>query len=97
MYQRVTPKIFNKISNASSSKEAWAILVKMYGDGEKNKKDPRVGKCYEGLWEKISYQQVLDKILRTLPQLFDHVAVAIEESTNLDTMEIEELQHYLEA
>ncbi|RDY14593.1 hypothetical protein CR513_00321, partial [Mucuna pruriens] len=38
MYQCVTPKIFNKISNASTSKEAWAILVKMYGDGEKNKK-----------------------------------------------------------
>ncbi|RDX61554.1 hypothetical protein CR513_60204, partial [Mucuna pruriens] len=38
MYQCVTPKIFNKISNASTSKEAWVILVKTYGDGQKNKK-----------------------------------------------------------
>ncbi|RDX67229.1 hypothetical protein CR513_53916, partial [Mucuna pruriens] len=38
MYQCVTPKIFNKISNVSTSKDAWAILVKIYGDGEKNKK-----------------------------------------------------------
>ncbi|RDX92871.1 hypothetical protein CR513_24943, partial [Mucuna pruriens] len=46
--------------------------------------------------EKISNQQVVDKILRTLPQPFDHVVVAIEESKNLDTMEIKELQHSLE-
>ncbi|RDX94698.1 hypothetical protein CR513_22890, partial [Mucuna pruriens] len=47
--------------------------------------------------EKISDQQVVDKILRTLQQPFDHMAVAIQESKNLDTMEIEELQHSLEA
>ncbi|RDY14592.1 hypothetical protein CR513_00320, partial [Mucuna pruriens] len=47
--------------------------------------------------KKISDQQVVDKILRTLPQPFDHVAVVIEESKKLDKMEIEELQHSLEA
>ena len=30
-------KIFNKISKASTSKDAWDILEKTYGDGEKNK------------------------------------------------------------
>ena len=34
--------------------------------------------------------------MRTLPPQFDHVVVAIEESRNLDIMEIEELQHSLE-
>ncbi|RDY04584.1 hypothetical protein CR513_11676, partial [Mucuna pruriens] len=38
IYQCVNSKIFNKISSASTSKEAWEILVKTYGDGEKNKK-----------------------------------------------------------
>ncbi|RDY00254.1 hypothetical protein CR513_16594, partial [Mucuna pruriens] len=38
IYQCVNSKIFNKISNASTSKEAWEILVKTYGDQENNKK-----------------------------------------------------------
>ncbi|KOM56838.1 hypothetical protein LR48_Vigan10g273000 [Vigna angularis] len=38
LYQCVSPKIFNKISKASTAKEVWDILVKMYGDGDKNKK-----------------------------------------------------------
>ncbi|RDX78420.1 hypothetical protein CR513_41316, partial [Mucuna pruriens] len=37
-FQDVIEVIFNKISNASTSKEAWEILVKTYGDGEKNMK-----------------------------------------------------------
>ena len=47
--------------------------------------------------DKIPDELVVDKILRTLPPRFDHVVVAIEESRNLDGMEIEELQHSLEA
>lgn len=47
--------------------------------------------------EVIFDQQMVDKILRTQPPQYDHVAVAIEESKDLDTMEIEDLQHSLEA
>ncbi|XP_006603521.1 uncharacterized protein [Glycine max] len=47
--------------------------------------------------DKISDEQVVDKILRTLPPRLDRVAIVIEESRNLDIMEIEELQHSLEA
>ncbi|RDX69078.1 Copia protein, partial [Mucuna pruriens] len=46
--------------------------------------------------EKVTDQQVVDKILRTLPPEFDYVAIAIEESKDLDSMEVEELQHSLE-
>ncbi|RDX82187.1 hypothetical protein CR513_37052, partial [Mucuna pruriens] len=91
IYQCVNLKIFNKISNASTSKEAWEILVKTYGDGEKNKKNSRTSQCNKSL------QGVVDKILRTLPPEFDYVAAAIEESNDLDTVEVEELQHSLEA
>ena len=45
--------------------------------------------------EIISDQQVVDKILRTLPPQFHHVAIVIEESKDLYTMWIEELQHSL--
>jgi len=38
IYQCVGPKIFNKISKATTAKECWEILMKTYGDGDKNKK-----------------------------------------------------------
>jgi len=41
--------------------------------------------------DSITNQQVVDKILRTLPLRFDHVVVAIEEMKDLDVMEIKEL------
>ncbi|RDX90284.1 hypothetical protein CR513_27871, partial [Mucuna pruriens] len=106
IYQCVNSKIFNKISNVSTVEEAWEILVKTYGDGEKNKKvklqilrrqykllemedSESIANYFDMIQElvnatrnynkKILNQQVADKILRTLPQPFDHVAVAIEE------------------
>jgi len=42
--------------------------------------------------DSITDQQVVDKILRTLPPRFDHVVVAIEETRDLEKMEIEDLQ-----
>jgi len=124
IYQCVNSKIFNKISKATTSKEAWDILEKTYEDGEQNKKIKlqTLRRKYELLTmedkesvadyfdriqelvnamrackEIISYQQVVDKILRTFPPRFHHVVVAIEESKDLDIMQIEELQHSLEA
>ncbi|XP_073221541.1 uncharacterized protein [Cicer arietinum] len=40
---------------------------------------------------------MIEKILRILTQRYDHIVVAIEESKNLDTMKLEDLQSYLEA
>ncbi|XP_047181724.1 uncharacterized protein LOC124848127 [Vigna umbellata] len=45
----------------------------------------------------ITDQYVVDKILRTLTPRFDHVVMVIEETRDLETLEIEELQHSLEA
>ncbi|KAK2352556.1 putative mitochondrial protein [Trifolium repens] len=47
--------------------------------------------------EQISDQQVIEKVLRTLNPQFDHIVVAIEESKDLSTMSINELQNSLEA
>ncbi|GAU10771.1 hypothetical protein TSUD_424420, partial [Trifolium subterraneum] len=47
--------------------------------------------------EQISDQQVVEKVLRTLTPQFDHIVVAIEESKDLSTMSINELQNSLEA
>ncbi|RDX84696.1 hypothetical protein CR513_34206, partial [Mucuna pruriens] len=87
IYQCVNSKIFNKISNASTSKEACEILMKTY----------ELVSAMKTYKEKVTNQQAVEKILRTLPLEFDYVAIAIEESEDLDTMEVEELQHSLEA
>ncbi|XP_017431733.1 uncharacterized protein LOC108339095 [Vigna angularis] len=124
LYQCVSPKIFNKISKADTAKEVWDILVKTYGDGDKNKKiklqelrrqfeilimdeDETVAEYFDKVQElvnklrackdAISDVYIVDKILRTLTPRFDHVVVAIEEARNLETMEIKELLHSLEA
>ncbi|RDX76718.1 putative mitochondrial protein, partial [Mucuna pruriens] len=47
--------------------------------------------------ENVTDQQVVDKILRTLPLEFDYGAATIEELKDLNSMEVEELQHSLEA
>ncbi|XP_004513353.1 uncharacterized protein [Cicer arietinum] len=40
---------------------------------------------------------IIENILRTLTQRYDHIVVAIEESKNLDTMKLEDLQSSLKA
>jgi len=124
LYQCVNSKVFNRISKAETAKEVWDILVKTYGDGDKNKRvkmqtlrwqfecmtmeeSDTVVEYFDKVQEhvnamrackdKVSNQYVADKILQTLPPRFDHVVVAIEETRDLETMELEELQHSLEA
>ncbi|RDX95471.1 hypothetical protein CR513_22010, partial [Mucuna pruriens] len=41
--------------------------------------------------KKVSDQQIVDKILRTLTPQFDHIVVVIEESKDLQRMRVEEL------
>jgi len=45
----------------------------------------------------ITDQYVADKILRSLPPRYDHIMVAIEETRDMETMGLEELQHTLES
>ena len=47
--------------------------------------------------EKLSDQQIVDKIFRTLTPRFDHVDVPIEESKDLDSMGAGKLQNSIEA
>jgi hypothetical protein len=47
--------------------------------------------------ETMTDRSKIEKVLRTLTEKFDHIVVAIEESNDLTTMKIEELQASLEA
>ncbi|XP_073221560.1 uncharacterized protein [Cicer arietinum] len=47
--------------------------------------------------EVMTEVMIIEKILRTLTQRYDHIVMAIEESKNLDTMKLKYLQSSLEA
>lgn len=51
----------------------------------------------KGCGETISKGKIIEKVLRTLPPKFDHIVVAIEESKDLETLKVEELQGSLKA
>ncbi|XP_019427160.1 PREDICTED: uncharacterized protein LOC109335480 [Lupinus angustifolius] len=51
----------------------------------------------KGYGEQISDIMIIEKIMRSLPQKFDFIIVAIEESKDINVMKIEELQSSLEA
>lgn len=51
----------------------------------------------KGCGETITDLQIIEKIMRSMPQQFDFIVVAIEESRNLEELKIEELQSSLEA
>lgn len=47
--------------------------------------------------EDVTDTMIIEKIMRSLPEMFDHIIVAIEESRDVGTLKIEELQSSLEA
>ncbi|XP_019430437.1 PREDICTED: uncharacterized protein LOC109337824, partial [Lupinus angustifolius] len=51
----------------------------------------------KGYGESITNLMIIEKIMRSLPQKFDFIVVAIEESKDITIMKIEELQSSLEA
>ncbi|XP_017412903.1 uncharacterized protein LOC108324464 [Vigna angularis] len=51
----------------------------------------------KGCGEAINDLMIMEKIMRSLPQKFDYIVVAIEELKDLSKMKVEELQNSLEA
>ncbi|XP_019416453.1 PREDICTED: uncharacterized protein LOC109327756 [Lupinus angustifolius] len=51
----------------------------------------------KGCGETVTDLMIIEKIMRSLPQKFDYIVVAIEESKDVSMMRIEELQSSLEA
>jgi len=47
--------------------------------------------------ESMKDSKIMEKVLQTLTSHFDHMVVAIEESKDLESMTVEELQNFLEA
>ncbi|WVZ26234.1 hypothetical protein V8G54_004778 [Vigna mungo] len=92
IHQCVDDMHFEKIQNAASAREAWNILVGYHAEGEKVKKVK-----LQALRRQYEHLLMEDGDKRSLPPMFDHIVVAIEESRDLEKLKIEELQSSLEA
>ncbi|MCH99727.1 F-box protein, partial [Trifolium medium] len=88
IHQCVDLANFQKIENASTSKECWDILEKGHvGDA----------KLKQNCGEDVTDNNIVSKVMRTLSYKFNAIVVAIGEAKDLSTMKVEELQCSLEA
>lgn len=124
IYQAIERPIFDRISKAETSKEAWDILQSIYKGEEKVKKvrlqslrlefeklqmqgNETIADYFSKVTsivnqmatngEVLQDQKVVEKILRSLPQKFDFIVVAIEESKDVSKLSLEDLQASLKA
>ncbi|KAK6148110.1 hypothetical protein DH2020_019022 [Rehmannia glutinosa] len=88
IHQCSDDSMFEKVADATTSKEAWEILAKSLQGVDK------VKKIYG---DKIEDVHVVEKILHSLTPRFDYIVCVIEETKDLDSMSIEELEGSLQA
>ncbi|XP_022876989.1 uncharacterized protein LOC111395229 [Olea europaea var. sylvestris] len=88
IHQALDEATFEKISNATTAKQLWDMLQIACKGKEKAKKR---------LDEDVTNLRLIEKILRSVSEKFDHIVTAIEESKDLEDMTIEELRGSLEA
>ncbi|XP_070030742.1 uncharacterized protein [Nicotiana sylvestris] len=86
---------FEKVADATTSKEAWEILQNSLQGVDKVRKV--VVNQLRRYGEDIEDVRVVEKILRTLTPKFDFVVCVIEESKDLDSMMVEQLEGSLQA
>lgn len=103
IHQRVNGEIFEKITCCENVKEAWSTLEKVRLQALRRKYElPMTNKELMSQLDRlinlanqmrrngdiISNFMKIEKVLRTLTSKYEHIAVALEESKNLDEMKV---------
>ncbi|XP_028208408.1 uncharacterized protein LOC114391623 [Glycine soja] len=94
IHQGLDEAMFELVSNATTSKEAWEILKTSLEGVDKVLAIVNQMKRYGENMEDV---RVVEKILRSLIAKFDYVVCAIEESKDLDSMTVDQLMGSLQA
>ncbi|CAL8991939.1 unnamed protein product, partial [Prunus brigantina] len=86
IFGAIDQAVYEKIAHVSTSKEAWDVLINSYVGREKMKANG----------EEMKELQIVEKILRTLTERFEGKVTAIEETRDLSTLTVDELQGSLQ-
>ncbi|KAG6501489.1 hypothetical protein ZIOFF_041370 [Zingiber officinale] len=92
IYQALEISVYERISKATSAQRAWEILQTTYSGQDQVEKFH----CESNGIKRRNYgdpKGVVEKILRSLTNKFDHVVVAIEESQDISLMSLESFSH----
>ncbi|XP_058759994.1 uncharacterized protein LOC131633297 [Vicia villosa] len=92
IHQSGSNEIFEKIMHYGSAKETWDAMEKLYFGDDKLKKVINLTNHKTRNGETFTDVMKVEKVLKTLTPRFDHIVVALEESKDLDSMKIEEMQ-----
>ncbi|GAU36107.1 hypothetical protein TSUD_277180 [Trifolium subterraneum] len=94
IHQCVDSKVFEKIADATTSKDAWDILQKI---AEYFTRVKTLTNQMKNCGSTLSEEEMVEKVLRTLTHKFDHIVVTIEQTKDLSEIKMEDLQNTLEA
>ncbi|GJV97636.1 retrovirus-related pol polyprotein from transposon TNT 1-94 [Tanacetum coccineum] len=101
IYQCLNDAMFEKVKNATTSKEAGEF-EKLHMEESETILDYftrvlTISNEMKRNGESLSDTRMIEKILRSLPPSFDYIVVAIEESKDIDSMTIDQLMGSLQA
>ncbi|GAU51126.1 hypothetical protein TSUD_28770 [Trifolium subterraneum] len=94
IHQCVDSNVFEKIADATTSKDAWNNLQKSYG--EYFTRVETLTNQMKNCGSTLSEEEMVEKVLRTLTHKFDHIVVTIEQTKDLSEIKMEDLQSTLE-
>ncbi|CAL9023491.1 unnamed protein product, partial [Prunus brigantina] len=90
IFGAIDPAVYEKIAHVSTSKEAWDVVSDYFT------RTLALANQMKANGEEMKELQIVEKILRTLTDRFEGKVTAIEETRDLSTLTVDELQGSLQ-